>query len=643
MAKKKALFVKVTSHLTECGVAYDRKFLSLAPFYLTKFAERDKDVKKRVDIKIMLFDVLLNDEDILTKIWEEQPELLAFSAYLTEFENTVALCRKLGYIMPGIPQIIGGPCVLEPIKFLKTNRFVDIVAEGEGELVFRELMRRFALGENLNGVPGTTFRDGRKIVRIPPSGQQVDLHTIPDVIDEEFVKGCSGIAIMETSRGCPNKCKFCGIGTTSMRAYPMERAEKELSVILANPDIRRIFIGDADFFTNKKRTLHLLDVIKKHNKHKTQIELYADFLHIDEVLLRQARAAYVDDTLRIPIQSIQRKALLTSGRHWFNLENLRKNLPVVMRHFPSTRVELIVGLPDDNYQGIKDSFRWCLSNGIRFVRAHRLSNLPNSEYSQNPKKYGLVGDERPPHRVYQSRGFPYSQIYRAEVLSLNYQVVVSFLDTFDYHALRNLGIDIIEVCEELHKIPGWKSQAYVPDEEANILESRPQAIPLITGYLKDNFKLSNNSSDFLSELFRYRHTALSLYNNFKREVLYNPEIHPKAFKGGIPFVPFYSDIETNFDLLSYENGESTIDKPIIRKMTITLMYSYSMNKVIAMEVKSPQLMRQVLQGIPGCGDASNYNSKATADFVERLKKQGFVFYSKSEKLAKTTQMPIISV
>ncbi len=647
MAKKKALFVKVTSHLTECGIAYDRKFLSLAVFYLKEYAEKDPEVKKKVDIEIMLTDAAANDEDTLARIWEIKPDIIAFSSYLTEFEKTLALCRKLGYIMPEKPIIIGGPCVLEPVSFLKENSFVDIVVEGEGELAFRELMRRFAKGENLKGLPSTTYREGKTVVRIPPGRQMVELDSIPEVIDDKFVEGCSGIAIMETSRGCPNRCKFCGVGTTAMRTYPMQRAEKELIAILANPNIKRIFIGDADFFTNKKRTFQLIDIIKKHNKYKAKIELYADFLNVDEELLIEARKAFVDDSLRIPIQSIHRQALLTSGRHWFKLDDLRKNIPVVTRHFPSTRVELIVGLPDDNYQGIKDSFRWCLANGIKLVRAHRLNNLPNSEYSQNPKKYGITGDPRPPHRVYQSRGFPYGEIYKAEILSLNYQVATSFIDMKDYHELLRIGIDMIDVCETLHTIPGWRENAYVPDEEANILESKPEAIKMIVERLSADFNLSKASVDFLIELFRFRYEIMSLYSYFKRDVLYNAEIDPDSFKGSTPFVPYFSVFESRFDLLSYENGGFGIDKPVEKKMNILLLYSYKLNRVIPLEVKSEKVARdmvfQVLDSRKNGDDRASSSRPAAEKFVARLKEQGFVFHAKTPSLAKTEQTPKVRV
>lgn len=642
MAKKKVLFLKVTSHLTECGVAYDKKFLSLAVYFLKEFAEKDPDVKKHIDIEIMLTNASDNDEDTLMRVWEMQPDLLAFSSYLTEFEKTVGLCRKIGYIMPEKPMIIGGPCVLDPTRFLKENPFLDIIVEGEGEFTFRELMRRFAVGEDLRGLPGTTYREGRKSVKIPPDRRQVDLDAIPEVIDEKFVEGCSGIAIMETSRGCPNKCKFCGVGTVGMRTYPIQRAEKELKAILSNTDIKRVFLGDADFFNNKKRTLQILDIIKKYNKHKAKIELYADFLSVDEGLLAEARKAYVDDSLRIPIQSIHRQALLTSGRHWFNLEDLRKNIPVVLRHFPSTRVELIVGLPDDNYQGIKDSFRWCLSNGVKLVRAHRLNNLPNSEYSQNPGNYGLIGDPRPPHRVYQSRGFPYADIYKAEILSLNYQVFTSFVDMFDYHSLLRVGIDVIEVSEKLHTIPGWRENSYIPDEEANILEAKPEAIPMVVDYLATNFSLSKASTAFLYELFRFRHEIMSLYNYFKRDVLYNPDIHHKPLDGAIPFVPYFSIFESRFDLLAYEDSGFGIDNPIEKKKNLLLMYSYKLNRVVSMEVKSTKsvqaLICQIGDFFPNDSEKILRCEGASEKFVASLKEQGFIFYTKVASLGKTMQI-----
>jgi len=83
--------------------------------------------------------------DILRTLMEEDADLVAFSCYIWNVEQTLRIISDLKKLRPEIFVVVGGPEVSYTAEeFLLENKEVDCVVRGEGERTWRELLEVLA-------------------------------------------------------------------------------------------------------------------------------------------------------------------------------------------------------------------------------------------------------------------------------------------------------------------------------------------------------------------------------------------------------------------------------------------------------------------------------------------------------------------
>jgi anaerobic magnesium-protoporphyrin IX monomethyl ester cyclase len=162
--------------------------------------------------------------------------------------------------------VVGGPLPSwAPEGFLDV---FDVVAVGEGEETMPELVDCVSRGQELSGVRGLVYKDGKHIVNTgqKPFIRDLDALAFPtrDLFDNEAYKkyyldrfGYSTTSMI-TSRGCPFTCDFCSrpIFGTDIRNRSVCNIVDEVQEIEAL-GYERVWFAD-DCFTLNRR--HLLDV-----------------------------------------------------------------------------------------------------------------------------------------------------------------------------------------------------------------------------------------------------------------------------------------------------------------------------------------------------------------------------------------------
>src|SRR5699024_5418516 len=108
---------------------------SLSIRYLKSFC---KDIP---NIEICEFTINQNKDYIAGEIYKMNPDIIAFSCYIWNLEETLDICNILKIVNPNIKIILGGPEVsFDGEETLKKYDFVDFIIYGEGEITFRELI-----------------------------------------------------------------------------------------------------------------------------------------------------------------------------------------------------------------------------------------------------------------------------------------------------------------------------------------------------------------------------------------------------------------------------------------------------------------------------------------------------------------------
>lgn len=138
--------------------------------------------------------------------------------------------------------IVGGPVTLSPeliLEFLP----VDLVVIGEGENTIYNILRVFEnitnpTGTDFKDISGVAFKNGTNTIitgKGSPASLDGHLSMVPNNISSENIRGAN--VYLETHRGCPGNCGFCGVPCffgRKVRSRPLKDILKEVEHFLRN-------------------------------------------------------------------------------------------------------------------------------------------------------------------------------------------------------------------------------------------------------------------------------------------------------------------------------------------------------------------------------------------------------------------------
>ena len=179
---------------------------------------------------------------------------------------------------PNIPVVWGGihPTLLP--EQTARHHLVDVVAEGEGELVLKNFVDVSSNHKPLDGVNGITYKINGQVVRNKPE-KLIDLNNIPDlpykILDvndylmEFEEKKCLPI---ETSRGCYSSCAFCYNRSSPYKRFwrPMtvDKSMERIMHLTETANFDGFEIVDDNFFIDLKRAKEIADRLIKESVDK---------------------------------------------------------------------------------------------------------------------------------------------------------------------------------------------------------------------------------------------------------------------------------------------------------------------------------------------------------------------------------------
>ena len=188
------------------------------------------------------------------------PDVLAFSVLGWNFRAFGTLAETFKQLNPDGLVVFGGTHVANQAdRVFRLFPDVDVVVNGEGELTFQELLRRYRPGgepDQLAGVAGISWRSPAGPVDNLPRPRMEDLDIIPSPLLTGAIELTDAggafrydVALMETNRGCPYKCSFCywgGAVGQRVRAFSRSRLREELE-LLAKQKVHTVVVCDANF------------------------------------------------------------------------------------------------------------------------------------------------------------------------------------------------------------------------------------------------------------------------------------------------------------------------------------------------------------------------------------------------------------
>lgn len=268
----------------------------LGLLYLASYANRENE-KYLFDINIQILDAHLEGKETCTKTtdgYRSGLDDLEFQEKLVQYEpnivgitnnytmsvaNVIEICKLAKKICPKCLVVIGGAHATIAHKNLIEYPEIDIVARGEGEVIFWEIIRAVYENKELRNVKGIVYKENGEICRNPdmPLITNIDTLPIPDrslvsYKEYSYSKGYSCIPMnipignIFSSRGCPFKCVFCStqkVWTNKWRARSAHNIMQEIEYLHTSYGVKEIIFQDDQFMGRKERVIELCNIIIK--------------------------------------------------------------------------------------------------------------------------------------------------------------------------------------------------------------------------------------------------------------------------------------------------------------------------------------------------------------------------------------------
>ena len=140
-------------------------------------------------------------------------DIIGFSVYFTNFYTVMLTCMALRLANPKLVIVVGGPEVTQSRNAALLMLFsgvVDAVIPHAGELPLLRFIQAKQRRQPIERVPGImAVVNGRLIETPPPAFFPLEDLPLPDYSDLDLNEYLHFTYSLETSRGCPFRCKFC--------------------------------------------------------------------------------------------------------------------------------------------------------------------------------------------------------------------------------------------------------------------------------------------------------------------------------------------------------------------------------------------------------------------------------------------------
>lgn len=328
--------------------------MNLAIRYLKAYAEPEYSVELA---EYTIKDPAIN---IVTDLFLKKPDVIGFSCYIWNIEETIKVIQMIKKIDPNIKIVLGGPEVTYDCHYW-LNRIpeVDCIVMGEGEATFKELLEVYSNGKDLSDVKGIAYRSNGKI-KINQQRQKLDLKSLPSPFrfKEDIPHLSKRIVYIETSRGCPFSCQFCLSSIeVGVRYFNREAVKEDIRYLMKN-GAKTIKFVDRTFNISRSYAMDMFQfLIDEHLPGVVfQFEITADIMRPEVIQFLNDNAPKGLFRFEIGVQSTNDLTNELVMRKQ-NFEKLTRTVTMVKEGGKiAQHLDLIAGLPEEDYSSFRKTF-----------------------------------------------------------------------------------------------------------------------------------------------------------------------------------------------------------------------------------------------------------------------------------------------
>ncbi|MBS8263214.1 DUF4080 domain-containing protein [Mesobacillus boroniphilus] len=524
---------------------------NLAIRYLKAYANPEFDVKL---VEYTIKDPAIN---IVSDLVQKQPDVIGFSCYIWNIEETIKVIKMIKKINPEIKIIVGGPEVTYDVQdWMQEVPEFDFIVIGEGEQTFKQLLSALASGTDFSEVPGIAYRKDESI-RMNPQRNKLELKELPSPyrFEEDLPHLSKRVTYLETSRGCPFSCQFCLSSIeVGVRYFDREKIKDDIRYLMAN-GAKTIKFVDRTFNISRSYAMEMFRFLIDEHLPGTvfQFEITADIMRpeVIEFLNQEAPAGLFRFEIGVQSTNDYTNELVMRKQ---NFDKLKRTVTMVKEGGKiDQHLDLIAGLPEEDYQSFKKTFNDVFAMRPEELQLGFLKMLRGTGLRLRADQQNYVYMDHSPYEILGNNVLDFNDIIKIKQVedvlekywndhrmdrTVEYLVTKVFPSPFDFfqdfgsywemrgwsrighqledlfkrlfHFLQEIGVENLEGIESLMKYDYLASMKYKPRKPWWELSlDKQERSELYRGIIHNPEVLGHQYSELnISEKELYKHTLL---------------------------------------------------------------------------------------------------------------------------------------
>lgn len=409
-----------------------------------------------------------------------RPDLVGISCLMTAHRREVLeLAGKLKRFDSKLCVIAGGTDFTFSPNLYMDSPNIDFGIRGDGECGIGALIRALE-GGPLRDVPGILYRQKKKCVMRPIAYvSEADFEALRPALDmlpmeKWFGLAGSRFAMMVTSRGCSNRCRFCSQRNQFYRMRSARNVLTEIEELTTTYAIDTILFEDDMLLADHERAVRIFEGI---GQLTTAYRIYCfsgvSVDTIDKDLAVAMKAAGVQ-TLPFGLETRQEPLRTRIGKPFLRLDQFEHAVATCRdAGIPDVRAFLIAGLPKSSLEDCLDDIEYVFQLGIR-ANLNAYYPVPETPLYDEVRQGGYLFSEDPSHfraafgNVH-TREFPRNDL----LLLVDYYHALKFASQFSSleQCLDAAGCEIKSDGSEVHR---WDIIAHRSEYEFVPMNSVPR-------------------------------------------------------------------------------------------------------------------------------------------------------------------------
>jgi anaerobic magnesium-protoporphyrin IX monomethyl ester cyclase len=384
---------------------------------------------KGYDVRIIDQRICDNFEKELDEAVDENTKLFGLTAITgQQIKYALQVTRLLKEKFPNIPLVWGGVHATLVPEQTAGHPLVDYCVVGDGDFIFCELYERLRDGKSIEDLRGLVYKSsvgkvesnvGELELKQVARGESYsvvrkngftdvirDLDVLPELpyqllpLDKYsvfFSEDGRKSATMNTSRGCPFRCKFCAdpaLNEGKWRGFSAERVLEKVDFLHKEHGVRMFYFQDDYFPGSKRRFIDVLEGLKKYNREIgwCTLGIRADTL----VKLTDEQWDLMYDSgchsLEIGIESGNERVIKYINKAE-TLDQMREANRKLSKYDIKVKYTLIVGFPNETEEEINDTVKFAMElekdNPNAYTLLFPFMPIVGTPFFEDAKKMGF--------------------------------------------------------------------------------------------------------------------------------------------------------------------------------------------------------------------------------------------------------------